>query len=695
MVSINDEKVKTIDVSFAGGLDTEHRANILTPDHVVQADNIEWLQGYGWKKRGGAELFNSTQIAVARVKGFYEYKNLPDAPESGTYTSQPAEAAANDTKISETNSTTNYETATTLTVQGYSGSAGRYRALIKFDLSGIGATAEVSSAVLYLYRSTYTGSGTVSVYRQKRAWSESQATWSIYSTGNSWQTAGGFGSSDCEQTNIGSLAISAASEYAFTLTASDVEDLIDATMTNNGFLLKLDDETASTSIAFHSSSATTASNRPKLVIQYETPDAGTTIIKEIAGASTVVYKSDNDGTFDDISGASSWADAPTWQFKTFNDDLCALPLGNDPVTWNGSEAAVAAFGSLPTADPGGYNCMEIHRGRLYLAYGSVLVTSDQDAHETFTGAGSPGNSVDTNIDPNDNDIIVALKSFYDPMIVFKEYSIHRWDGSSTSDFAVKPVYKGIGCISAKGVVQVGGDLVFVSRHGVHSLAMTEAYGDLEEKFLSYPIRSELVALLQPLSRNQASLEYNPDTDMLFLAIPVSGGTSYIYTYSFMAKKWARYPGIEAWSLGLRRSTSDNKRYVYYGSKDGYVYQLEDSLYTDNGTAISSTVKTPVLWGDDPFRKKCWLGMQVFYDPQGASSGDVTITAAIGTSTSKSITLTQTGTNSAEVDYFGIDKIGNFAQFTFAHSTDDYGVEIYAARVYYYDMERTTSLEGKT
>lgn len=692
MVSINDEQVKTIDISFAGGLDTEHPANILTPDHVVQADNIEWLRGYGWKKRGGAELFNSSQIAVVPVKGIYEYKNLPNVPEGGTYTSQPS--SGTDTYINSAAATTNYGTTTSMTV-GTVSSAYYYGGLIKFDLSSISSSAEVSSAVLTLYVSSYSGTPTIAVYRQKRAWVEAQATWNIYSTGNDWATAGGFGSADCEQTDIGSKIVSAIESIDIVLTASSVEAMCGGTPTfaNNGFLLKESEVSGLEWAVIVSSDHTGATLRPKLTIQYSVPDAGTTVIKEIAGAGTLFYKSDNDGGFDDISGASSWADAPVWQLKTFNDDLIALPLGNDPMTWNGAEAALQAIGSVPTADPGGYNCMEVHRGRLYLAYGSVLNTSDQDDYEVFTGGGNGDDAVDTNIDPNDNDIIVALKSFHDYLLVFKEYSIHKWSGSSTTDFAVKPVYKGIGCISAKGVVQVGNDIVFVSRHGVHSLSMTEAYGDLEQAFLSYPIRTELVALLQQMSRNQVSLEYNPDTDRLFLAIPVSGGTSYIYTYDFMTKKWVRYPGIEAWSLGLVRNYTDNKRYVYYGSNDGYVYQLEDSLYTDNDTAIASTVKTAVLWGDDPFKKKNWLGMQVFYDPQGASSGDVTITAAIGTSTSKSITLTQTGTNSAEVDYFEIDKIGNFAQFTFAHSTDDYGVEIYAARVYYYDMDRTTSLEG--
>jgi hypothetical protein len=110
------------------------------------------------------------------------------------------------------------------------------------------------------------------VFRQKRAWVETQATWNIYSTGNNWSTAGGFHVDDCEQTDIGNRAFTATETLNqfkdFTLTAASIAEMIaGGGFTNNGFLIKADTET-NDQYLFAGSGDGTAENRPKLVIDY-------------------------------------------------------------------------------------------------------------------------------------------------------------------------------------------------------------------------------------------------------------------------------------------------------------------------------------------------------------------------------------------------------------------------------------------
>lgn len=145
----------------------------------------------------------------------------------------------------------------------------KYRTLIKFDLSTLPSDAAISAATLSLYSNTDNSSTarTFRVFRQKRAWVETQATWNSYSTGNGWSTAGGFHADDCEQTDIGARDFTATEtqnefkDFALTPTTKAALDL------GNGWLVKADTE-ADDNYYFNSSDHATAATRPKLVVEY-------------------------------------------------------------------------------------------------------------------------------------------------------------------------------------------------------------------------------------------------------------------------------------------------------------------------------------------------------------------------------------------------------------------------------------------
>lgn len=149
------------------------------------------------------------------------------------------------------------------------------RTLIKFDLSDLPADAIISSATLSLwcFEDLSSNARTFRVYRQKRAWIELESTWNKYDTDHNWQTAGGFGADDCEQTDIGSRY------FTSTETLGEFKDF-DLTPTTkagldlgNGWLIKVDTE-LNDQYRFDSSGGATAAQRPKLVIEYTLPSVG-------------------------------------------------------------------------------------------------------------------------------------------------------------------------------------------------------------------------------------------------------------------------------------------------------------------------------------------------------------------------------------------------------------------------------------
>jgi hypothetical protein len=247
------------DITISGG----SLASFATADNIVFTAD--------WTLAAGA---NTMDIATGVCTDAAGNNNTAATQFSITYlTLQPDETAANDTFINNFADTTNYATNGALRV-GRSG-AYTYRALVKFDLSSIPAGSTVLSAILSLYAITDNSTNAVAfkVHRPLRAWVEDQATWQIYSTGNSWQTAGGFGALDCEQAAIGSRNFTDTETLnqfkAWTLTASAIQAMITGgAFINNGFLVKTETEASDNHYQFASASNATAGNRPKFEIVY-------------------------------------------------------------------------------------------------------------------------------------------------------------------------------------------------------------------------------------------------------------------------------------------------------------------------------------------------------------------------------------------------------------------------------------------
>lgn len=194
--------------------------------------------------------------------------------------------ASYDTSLQSNAATTNRNGDTPNYVGESNAAASMLRTLMKWvQLSDgtIPANAIIDSAVMSIYfTNDYSSNArTLRVYRPKRAWVSNQATWNIYSTGNSWATAGGFGADDCEQTGIGSINLTAAealNEFKnIALTASKIQEYVSGAWTNNGFLLKMDTETDDM-YAFAAIEDGTESHRPKLTITWHLPGGGTQVI---------------------------------------------------------------------------------------------------------------------------------------------------------------------------------------------------------------------------------------------------------------------------------------------------------------------------------------------------------------------------------------------------------------------------------
>jgi RHS repeat-associated protein len=215
---------------------------------------------------------------MAGVRDEYaHFTNYGVALQQGSpYTSQPAGTDGVDTYLLNTSPTTNNGTAVTMWVGESNNATDKVaRSLIKFDLSSIPSNATITSATISLWTDADFSDNdrTIKVYRLKVPFNESQATWNEASTGVNWQSPGASGTNDRESTNIGSILIDADEpldiEKQISLSTAQIQEMVNGTFTNNGFIIIADTED-NDRFSYRTSDASAATKRPKLVIQYTT-----------------------------------------------------------------------------------------------------------------------------------------------------------------------------------------------------------------------------------------------------------------------------------------------------------------------------------------------------------------------------------------------------------------------------------------
>jgi RHS repeat-associated protein len=165
------------------------------------------------------------------------------------------------------------------------------RSLIKFDLSSIPSNATITSATLSLWTDTDFSDNdrTIRVYRLKVPFNESQATWNEASTGTSWQSPGASGTNDREGAAIGYVLIpynqALDVEKQIPLSTAEIQEMVNGTFTNNGFIIIADTED-NDRFSYRTSDASAATKRPKLVIEYSTSSSTATPTPAITNTPT-------------------------------------------------------------------------------------------------------------------------------------------------------------------------------------------------------------------------------------------------------------------------------------------------------------------------------------------------------------------------------------------------------------------------
>jgi hypothetical protein len=194
-----------------------------------------------------------------------------------TLINQPDETTAVDTRITGDTPDTNFGTDAKLDIGKQGTGTNCQRTLIKPDFTGLPAGAELTAVSLTLtFQTDYSlNTRIVRWFRCLRNWTEGGATWNKYDGTNAWGTAGGGGAADINSVEAGNVSVSDAETmntgkvFQFSNAGvAEVQQMFDGLLPTYGFLFKADTE-SNDLYEYYSSSASTASYRPKWTFEYE------------------------------------------------------------------------------------------------------------------------------------------------------------------------------------------------------------------------------------------------------------------------------------------------------------------------------------------------------------------------------------------------------------------------------------------
>lgn len=206
-------------------------------------------------------------------------------------------------------------------------------------------------------------------------------------------------------------------------------------------------------------------------------------------------------------------------------------------------------------------------------------------------------------------IVKQIKPFRDTLFVFGFEQIKKIEVQSNT-FVINDVTTNVGCIASDSVVEIGGDLLFLSQDGFRPIAATARIGDVELETVSKKIQQLITDYItsQDLtqlnsvvirSKSQVRFFFSDGSADVGESLGIIGGLRGTLNGDILWE-WGKI-------LGIRTSCTcsdyiGTEEYILHGDHDGMVYRQEQGN-SFNGESIYSNFTTPYLdFGDINIRK---------------------------------------------------------------------------------------------
>ena len=207
---------------------------------------------------------------------------------------------------------------------------------------------------------------------------------------------------------------------------------------------------------------------------------------------------------------------------------------------------------------------------------------------TFNGDGS-GNIVL-------EDQIEGIRGFRNELFIFCTNSIFKLINiNDSSNIAIVPVTKNVGCLSGYSIQEIGGDLIFLAPDGLRTVAGTARIGDVELGTVSkaiQPLVTELAENINTFVIDSVVLREKSQYRLFYTdtSLEQTQQKGIIGTLRPDGFQWSETRSLEVTAIGSGFDNNNVEQY-YHGDTNGYVYQ-HDTGNNFDGANILARYETP-------------------------------------------------------------------------------------------------------
>jgi len=213
--------------------------------------------------------------------------------------------------------------------------------------------------------------------------------------------------------------------------------------------------------------------------------------------------------------------------------------------------------------------------------------------------------------------VVQIKPFRDALYIFGTNNIKKLIGNSIANFVLENVTNNLGCMASDSVIEIGGDLLFLSQDGLRPVSGTDKIGDVNLETVSKDIQSvftdivfevDLEGLNAVVVRQKSQFRY-------FFAAADNQGIigGFRQNQNGISFEYGQLLGISASCADSGYIGQDE--YVIHGATDGKVYRQERGN-SFAGTDIFSLYQTPYFHMEDPEQRKIFYEIATYMRSEG-------------------------------------------------------------------------------
>lgn len=249
---------------------------------------------------------------------------------------------------------------------------------------------------------------------------------------------------------------------------------------------------------------------------------------------------------------------------------------------------------------------------------NTIYYSHTDAPTDFTGSGAGSIKLD--------DKVIGLRAFRADLIIFCKNSIFKLINiNDSSNIAVVPITKNVGCLDNHSIQEIAGDLVFLSPDGVRTIAGTARIGDVELGSVSRQIQNIVETIAKGIDgfiidsvvlrqKSQYRLFYTTSTQA------ASDAKGIIGSLTSNGFEWSETKGIQARAVTSGFNSAGVEQ-TFHGDSNGYIYVHDNGdsfIHSGSEADIRATYKTPNYDFGDFGTRKNMRYVKISVTPEGTA-----------------------------------------------------------------------------